>query len=431
MFMGGLISISAFDDLWDVSKYVYYGLLTLLNRGQHTYYAVVSDGRTLKGVSGDVTSLMFDKESLNMLRGYMGIGGVYNESEVRSMKCLNLADDGYEISLLVDGFMDRSLNEVGRSLMRLVKSGYNLLEAFTESINNVHGFYSLFLLTNKSELIAYRSRPGISPLHVGGYGFDLVMTSSETAPITILGGDPKEPLNPGELIYVSPDIVRRVRIFESVERYSCMFEYVYMARHDSTLDNIDVYVVRKSLGNVLGRKFKGEVDVIVGIPDTSIPYAIGFANHLSKNIDLGFISTGVKVRTAIREDPLERMIGIQLKLNPIKSVFSGMRVALVDDSLVRGLTIKNITQVLRNKLGVKEVHVVIGSPKLVTNCPYGKVLAPKDELLAANLSDEDAVRYIEADSLTWLSVDEVIEVFKGFNVGLCSGCFLQGCLVRW
>ncbi|MEM0504521.1 MAG: phosphoribosyltransferase family protein [Sulfolobales archaeon] len=431
--MGGIICVSSFDDLWNISKYIYYGLLTLVNRGQHTYYVSVSNGRTLRSIKGDVTSLMFDKELLNDLSGHAGIGGVYNESEVRSTRHLNLTDNGYELSLLVDGFMNESLADFGKNLIKLVKSGYTLLEAFTEVISKTCGVYALSLITNKSELIVYRSAPGMVPLHVGGYGFDQVIVSSETAPITILGGDPKKPLMPGEFLYVDSDIVKTGRIFNTygINHHSCMFEYVYMARHDSIIDGVEVYAVRKLLGSILGRRFDKEVDVVVGIPDTAIPYAIGFANQLHKNIELGFVSTGIKFRTAVREDPLERMIGIQLKLNPIKSVFSGLRVALVDDSLVRGLTIKSIIQILRNKLGVKEVHVVIGSPKLVSGCPYGKVVPPKDELLAANLSDEVALKYVEADSLTWLSVEEVLEVFKEFKVSLCSGCFLQGCLVRW
>jgi len=203
-----------------------------------------------------------------------------------------------------------------------------------------------------------------------------------------------------------------------------------MARHDSVLDGIDVYSIRKSLGEELGRRFEYDVDVVVGVPETAIPYALGFAKVLGKDLEYGFISTGVKVRTAIKGDPLERLIGIQLKLNPVRYVFSGRRVAIVDDSLVRGLTVKSVIQILRNKLGVKEVHVVIGSPKLITNCPYGKEIPPKDELLTANLSDELAVKYVEADSITWLSVDEVSKVFSSSGMNLCTGCFLGGCLVR-
>ncbi|MEL9997250.1 MAG: hypothetical protein QXH99_01985 [Sulfolobales archaeon] len=429
--MGGLVGVVAFDELWSVSKFMYYGLLASHNRGDN-YVVVLSNGRDLKSVGGDITHLLLNKDSLDQLEGYVGIGGVYSQVDRLDGKYTHLSDNGYELSLLVDGYVDGSVLDIGRRLLKLVNLGYKLVEAFVEVIKGVRGVYSLLLINDKSEVIAYRSVPGLTPLHLGGYGFDLALIATESVPINILGGELRSAVKPGEYVYLSPDLVTvgEVPTDGVVNHAICAFEYIYMARHDSVLDGIDVYSIRKSLGEELGRRFKYDVDVVVGVPETAIPYALGFAKVLGKDLEYGFISTGVKVRTAIKGDPLERLIGIQLKLNPVRYVFSGRRVAIVDDSLVRGLTIKNVIQILRNKLGVKEVHVVIGSPKLITNCPYGKEIPPKDELLTANLSDELAVKYVEADSITWLSVDEVSKVFSGSGMSLCTGCFLGGCLVR-
>jgi len=423
--MAGLISVVAFDELWNVNKFLYYGVLASQNRGQDVSVVYVSDGGSIRGAEVDVNSLTTNRDVFSKFGGWAGIGATYNYSELSCGKHVRIERGGYEIALILDGVLNTSLHEVGERVLKLVGGyGYDLPAAFAEVVKGVRGVYALLALTNKAEVVAYRSTPGIKPLHIGGYGFDMVVTSSESTPITILGSDLKRALKPGEIIYMSSDLVKAERVSEPHESVVCAFEYIYMARHDSILDDIDVYDVRKSLGLELGRRFSHDIDVVVGVPETALPYALGFAKALGKDVDLGFIATGSRIRTAVKGDPHERLIGIQLKLSPIRTVFRGRRVAVVDDSLVRGLTIKNVIQLLRNKVGAKEVHVVIGSPKIMFGCPYGMDVPPRDELLAANLDDDLASKFVEADSITWLSVDDVTKIFRSYGVNVCLGCFL-------
>lgn len=427
--MTGLIAVLAFDELWKVGKYVYYGLLASQNRGQDRYFAAVSDGEKLNVFEDDLNYLQINGSKLLNSNGHVGIGGTFTSNELHKVKYSYLREDWVEVAVIVDGIVDKDLTTLCRDLIKLMKSGNSLAEAFAEVVKGIYGIYSLICLSNRGELIAYRSTPGLRPLHIGSYGFDLAIVSTESTPISILGGDLKRSVRPGELVCMTLEYVKSFTIKDNGRPALCSFEYIYMARPDSILDGIDVYHVRKSLGYQLASEFKHDVDVVVGVPDTALPYAIGFATALNKELDLGFISTGSKLRTAIKEDPKDRLIGIQLKLNPIKCVLSRRRVALVDDSLVRGVTIKNVVQILRNKLGVKEVHVVIGSPKLRFSCPYGMEIPPSDELLSANLDEALSTKYVEADSLTWLSAENVIELFNKYGVNLCLGCFLRSHLI--
>lgn len=428
--MAGLISVVAFDELWKVGKYIYYGIMASQNRGQDRYFVSLSNGKELLTFEDCSSTLQSNNNLLLRAEGYVGIGGVFTSNELRDVKYIHLSDGGFAISVIVDGVIDKQLIDLGKDLIKLVKSGKDLAIAFTEVVTDLNGVYSLIAISNKDEVIAYRSPPGLKPLHIGSYGFDLAIVSTESTPISVLGGDLKRSIRPGELIYITPEYVKSINVYDVRKPTLCSFEYVYMARPDSVMDGIDVYNIRKSLGQRLAKTFKYDVDVVVGVPDTALPYAIGFANALDKELDLGFISTGTKYRTAIKEDPRDRLIGVQLKLNPIKCVLSKRRVAVVDDSLVRGVTMKNVVQILRNKLGVKEVHVVIGSPKLMSGCPYGMEIPPADELLSANLDNELSTKYIEADSLTWLSIDDITELFSVYGVEVCLRCFLTNHSIR-
>ncbi len=423
--MAGLIAVSAFDELWRVGKYVYYGLIASQNRGQDRYFAAISDGKELHVFEGDLNQLQWTNNALLSSYGHVGIGGVFTSSELRSVRYTHVGGDGIELAMIIDGILDKQLTSLGADLIKLMKSGNNLAEAFSKVIDSCSGAYSVVAMSSRGEAIIYRSPPGLKPLHIGGYGFDLAIAATESAPISILGGDLKRGVKPGELIYITSEIVKSLNLYDVGKPTLCAFEYIYMARPDSIMDNIDVYFIRKSLGQQLASRFVHDVDVVVGVPDTALPYAVGFAAALGKELDLGFISTGTKMRTAIKEDPRDRLVGIQLKLNPIRCVLSGKRVAVIDDSLVRGVTMKNVVQILRNKLGVKEVHVVIGSPKLRSGCPFGMEIPPSDELLSANLDEELSTKYIEADSLTWLTVDDVIKTFSRYGVGICLKCFLN------
>ena len=200
-------------------------------------------------------------------------------------------------------------------------------------------------------------------------------------------------------------------------------ELIYLARPDSIIDGVEVYSFRRELGRVLAKNFEHKVDCVVGVPETALPYALGFSEEVGARLELGFVATGARRRSALQLNPLEKIVAIQLKMSPVKSVFRGKRVAVIDDSLVTGSTVKTVVQILRNRVGAKEVHVLIASPPIVGECPYGVLALKREELLAANLDRETTLKYIEADSLTWIPLKAFTEVAKKFGLNMCARCF--------
>ncbi|MEM1595505.1 MAG: phosphoribosyltransferase family protein, partial [Ignisphaera sp.] len=166
-----------------------------------------------------------------------------------------------------------------------------------------------------------------------------------------------------------------------------------------------------------------EVDVVVGVPETALPYAIGFANSIQKAFDMAFVATGGRRRSMLASDPFEKIVAIHLKMNPIRSSLEGKRIAIVDDSMVTGSTMKTVSQILRFRVGVKEIHLFIASPPLVHGCPYNVMRLDVQNLLAANLSKELAKSYLEVDSLHWLSKEDVDRVARRFGIRFCGKCF--------
>jgi amidophosphoribosyltransferase len=165
------------------------------------------------------------------------------------------------------------------------------------------------------------------------------------------------------------------------------------------------------------------VDSVLAVPETAIPFAMSFSNATGKPIGMGFVQTGRRVRSAIRPTQFERLVGVQLKLNPIRSAMAGKKVMLIDDSVVRGTTTKNTVKVMRNRMGAKEVHVRIGSPRIVSPCPFGIEVPDKDELIAAHLSEEEVGKVVEADTFHWLSLEGLVDAIGLPRGDLCLGCF--------
>jgi amidophosphoribosyltransferase len=198
---------------------------------------------------------------------------------------------------------------------------------------------------------------------------------------------------------------------------------LYLARHDAIVDGVSAYEFRKHLGRELAKYLESDVDVVVGVPETALPYAIGFAEVINKPFEMAFMATGGRRRSMLFSDPFEKIVSIHLKMNPIRGVLEGKRVALVDDSMVTGSTIKTVSQILRFRVGVPEVHLFIASPPLIMPCPFSVLRLDMKGLLAANLSQSLARDYLEVDSLHWLSKEDVDRVASRFGLKLCGKCF--------
>ncbi len=286
---------------------------------------------------------------------------------------------------------------------------------------------SFVALTSSGSIVAVRDSAGLTPLSVGGLGFDAAVIASETPAIEVSGASPRDWLRPGEGVVVSRHLAKRVEVRGAARRGHalCSFELLYITRHDAIVDGVPVYSFRKMLGYELGRVAKlSSIDVVTGIPETAIPYAIGLSQAIGKPFEIGFVPTGgERIRAALQGDPLARLVAIHMKMNPVAKALEGKSVALVDDSMVTGATAKTVSQILRYRVGVRELHLFIASPPLVSDCPHGVLSYDRGSLLAANMSARDAARYLEVDSLHWVDRSSLELAARVFGVPLCAKCF--------
>jgi amidophosphoribosyltransferase len=268
-------------------------------------------------------------------------------------------------------------------------------------------------------LLAMRDPNGIRPL-ILGKGERGYCVASESIVFQQLGYERVRDLERGEALWIRPDMTVESRIVSQAPQHNpCMFEWVYFARPDSIIDDRAVYNARLKLGSELAREFKGEVDVVIPVPDTARTAAAKFAEVLGVKHREGLIKNRYSLRTFIMPDQESREMAVSVKLNPIISVIEGQRVAVVDDSIVRGTTSKHIVTLLR-KAGAKEVHFVSTCPPIIHPCFYGIDMPTEDELIASSKSVDEIREYIGADSLTYLSLDGLKRALK--KESPCMAC---------
>jgi len=273
--------------------------------------------------------------------------------------------------------------------------------------------------------VLYRGRSGVRPLSLGGYGFDAVYAATETAPITLMGGEPRRDLEPGEAVY-GDRYTFDTYSAGGGRRTTSLFEYIYLARPDSLVDSVNVYVFRREMGRQLARSHPVEVDVVVGVPETALPYALGYAEEKHAPLELALVSTIGRVRTAVVQASLEeRLMMLSLKFNPVPGVFEGKRVAVVDDSVVTGLTLKTFIHRLWRAQAPREIHVAVSSPRIVATCPHRVQLLEPRSLIARQLSDEAIERVLDVDSLAWLPLGEAVSYLRSHGIDPCTACMLE------
>ncbi|WP_338600452.1 amidophosphoribosyltransferase [Sulfolobus tengchongensis] len=398
--MAGILGILAFDEVWNVSKFLYYGLIGLQHRGySRSGIAILSKDRNISIKSENVAP---EDLEIREMRGWAGIG----YAGIRHSYPL-LFDNS---AVVVDGpVKDISI------FKQLMKDPEKTIE---ESIKEPITFIAL---SKDGQLIAYRDELGLKPLSLGGFGFDLAIISSEPTAMYVIGAELKREIKPGELVIIDKYHLESRQVKTPKKAY-CTIEYVYQARIDSIVNEREIYDLRVKIGEELAIEYPIEADSVIGVPETALPFAIGYSRKLNLPLDLGFTRTGSPIRTMLASDAFLKIIGVQLKLNPIKSAVKGKRIVLIDDSMVTGTTLKNTIFNLR-KLGAKEVHVLIGSPKLISQCPYGVEVPDEKELISANLDDKTIARVLGADSINWLSLEGLFKVVGHTN--LCLGCMTK------
>ncbi len=395
--MAGIVGLLAFDKVWNVSKFLYYSMVGLQHRG-YASSGVVMLNQEMRSVVRDVSP-----EDLEFqLEGWAGIG------YTGSRRGYPIHND--EVAIAVDG---------------VLRDPESFLKAFTrdreKALEEAKGVFSLVAMTRDGEIVGYRDETGVRPLSLGGFGFDMGIIASEPVAMSVIGGDCRREIQPGEMVTISSLNVKSRQIKEPRKAY-CSIEYVYQARIDSQVNENSVYETRVKIGEQLAEEKPIKADTVIGVPDTALPFAVGYSRKLGLQLDLGFTRTGSPIRTMLASDSFLKIVGVQLKLNPIKSAVFGKRVVLIDDSMVTGTTLKNTIMSLR-RLGAKEVHVLIGSPKLISACPYGIEVPEDKELIAANLSEEEIAKVLGADSIHWLSLEGLFKAISRST--LCTGCMTK------
>jgi amidophosphoribosyltransferase len=298
------------------------------------------------------------------------------------------------------------------------------LDRLVDALKQVEGAYSLLVLTEEG-LIACRDPLGIRPLVMGKLG-EATIFASETVALDVIGATFIRDVEPGELIVVNGSGIRSFRPFEPAKPRPCIFEHVYFSRPDSIYDGTSVYEVRKNIGAELAREAPVEADIVVPVPDSGVPAALGFSNESGIPFELGIIRSHYVGRTFIQPNQEVRNLGVKLKHNANSALIEGKRVVLIDDSIVRGTTSLKIVQMMRDA-GAREVHMRIASPPTRYSCFYGVDTPERAKLLAAQMSVEQMRDYINADSLAFISIDGLYralgETRDAANPQRCDACF--------
>jgi amidophosphoribosyltransferase len=422
-----------------VAKLCFYGLYALQHRGQESAGIAVSDGRhILVTKEMGLVNQVFDEARLATLEGHLGIGHVrysttgsstWDNAQPafkvrRSGDGIALAHNGNLVDVadlareLPGGDRCTSDSELIATLVAALPG--SLEEALVAACRRLNGAYSLVAMDERT-VCAVRDPHGVRPLVIGvlprgGYVF-----ASETAALDIVGATLVREVEPGELVAADERGLRSHRVAPAQPHF-CLFEYVYVARPDHRTDETTVYAARRRMGALLASEAPVEADLVIGVPDSGAGAASGYAEASGIPHAEGLVKNRYVGRTFIQPSPRLRELGIRLKLNPLRDVLENRRLVVVDDSIVRGNTSRQLVAMLR-EAGAAEVHLRITSPPVRNPCYYGIDMAKREDLLGAELSVEAIRDYLEADSLAYLSLDSLVEATRRPKSTLCRACF--------
>lgn len=418
------------------SAYAYYALFAMQHRGQEASGISVSDGdkiTTLKG-KGEVNQVFSDLKALQELNGELAIGhnrystaggASLSDSQPIFATCalgdIALAHNGNLVNkdeirqkLIADGAIFRSNMDTENVIHLIAKSKQNTLkERLIESLKDCVGAYC-FVMASKNQLFIVRDRFGVRPLSLGRLKDGGYIVASESCAFDLIEAEFIRDIKAGEMLIFTQgeDKFESIMLFESQAPRICAFEYIYFARPDSIIEGKSVYEVRKKMGEILARKFKSKpefkADFVVGVPDSGVSAALGFANALGIPLEMAIVRNHYVGRTFIEPTQELRNLKVKLKLNPMSKVLAGKEIVVVDDSIVRGTTSKKIISLLRHA-GARKIHFAVACPEIKFPDIYGIDTPTFEELISANKSASEVCEYIGADSLSFLSIDELKE----------------------
>ena len=439
--MCGIFGIHAPDR--DVARLAYFGLFALQHRGQESAGIAVSErGRLTALRDMGLVTQVFSEDKLNGLQGDVAIGhtrysttGAAHWSNAQPLvqhgrtRTVALAHNG---NLVNTAALREELAEAGIRLASssdteaiaalLANDERPLDEAVVATMRRLEGAYSVVALS-EGKLVAFRDSHGFRPLVVGRLGHDWVV-ASETCALDLVGAVAERPLAPGELVVADGEGLRAVQAVPPAERPAlCMFEYVYLARPDTELDGVEVYGARVRMGEQLAREAPVDADLVMPIPDSGTPAAIGFARASRIPFGEGLIKNRYVGRTFIQPEQGMREEAVKLKYNPLAGI-EGRRIVVVEDSIVRGTTTRQITSMLF-EAGAREVHLRVSSPPIVSPCFYGIDFGDEEQLVAAGRTVEEVRALVGATSLAYLSVEGMQKAVERPESEVCRACFTR------
>jgi len=426
----------------EAAHLTYLGLHALQHRGQESAGIVSSDGAHLYAERGmGQVGKVFAKANLERLVGSMAIGHVRystaGESKLLNAQPLRIESHRGEMAIghngnlvnasLVRGELERSgsifqTTSDTEVILHLIARSQkeSLEEAIVDALGRVEGAYSLvFLFPGK--MIAVRDPRGFRPLSLGRLGGATLVTS-ETCALDLIDAEFVRDIKPGEMIVVTEDGTASYHPFPSVVHAPCIFEYVYFARPDSLLYGRSVNLVRRHLGRELAKEQPAEADLVVPVPDSGVAAGMGYSEESGIPFEFGLVRNHYVGRTFIEPRQSIRHFGVKLKLNPVRHIIAGKRIVLVDDSIVRGTTSRKIVSMVR-AAGAKEIHVRISCPPTTGPCHYGIDTPRRSELIASSHSVEEIAKYIQVDSLGYLSRDGMYRAVGDLKADFCDACY--------
>ncbi|UOF92811.1 amidophosphoribosyltransferase [Fodinisporobacter ferrooxydans] len=429
----------------EAAHVTYYALYALQHRGQESAGIASIDGGKLyhhRGM-GLISEAFHGEEQIRKLKGHAAVGHVRysttGSSEIANAQPLvfgfrqgnlALAHNGNLINaqqlhdlLERQGSIFQSTSDTEVVAHLIARSHYDsIVENIRQSMSMVKGAYAFCILTD-DKLVALRDPLGLRPMALGRLG-DAYVVASETCAFDTVGAEFIRDIEPGEMIVIDANGLQSSFFGGKTRKALCTFEYIYFARPDSDIDGYNVHAIRKKFGKLLAQEHPADADVVIGVPDSSISAAIGYAEESGIPYEIGLIKNKYIGRTFIQPSQELRSLGVRLKLNAVRAIVEGKRVVMVDDSIVRGTTSGRLVKLLRDA-GAVEVHVRISSPPVTHPCFYGIDTSTSGELIAATKTIPEICEFIGADSLEFLRLDTLLGAF-GESAGennYCNACF--------
>ena len=436
----GVVAMSA---TYDVVPSLFKALSVIQHRGQESAGISAFNGETVETAKGNgLVSVALSDDVLKGISGKCGIGHV-RYSTTGSKAAVNaqpltvdskfgtiaIAHNGdvTNFAELKEEYMkkgwsfltDSDSEMVARILSKYIIQTEDVIDAIRLTMKELDGAYSLTIMI-KDRIFGVRDPYGFRPLCIGKFK-NAYMMVSESAALDTLRGKFVRDVEPGEIVEITSDSIVSYPMMEKSPRAHCMFEWIYFARPESIMDGREVYNVRKRVGMILAREAPADVDLIMPVPDSGRAHALGFSIGSGIQYEEGFMKNRFIERTFILPDQKARENAVSMKMNPIKSTVKGKRILIVDDSIVRGTTLKQLITMLRNA-GAKEVHVRIGCPPVIAPCYYGVDMKSRDQFIANFYSVDEIKDIIGADSLAYISLAGLVEALEMPEDDLCLAC---------